>query len=145
MKRQSTTPACIEKLTGCVTYWSSRKNASFEPSEVSVIRGNTYQQGIRLWHNTECTPVRSLLFYLRFFHSPSSPSSPPTVGRFFFCSVEFPKLFQLFHRRLGITRENNASSCFGWWCWLHVLCAVIQPSFIQEKSSPEADWIASTI
>lgn len=69
---------CINKWSGFVSHWSKRKNAGSELSHVRVIKGNTYQQGNRLWHNTraasiEWMPVRSLLFYLSFSFSLSLP------------------------------------------------------------------------
>lgn len=42
----------INKWSGFVSHWSKRKNAGSELSHVRVIKGNTYQQGTRLWHNT---------------------------------------------------------------------------------------------
>lgn len=56
-----------------------------------------------------------LLSYLGFYHSPSLPRLPhPSAGFFFFCSGEFPQLFQSLHCYLGMEpQENNASCCFG--------------------------------
>lgn len=68
---------CIKKQSGFVSCWSSRKNVGSEPSEE-----DTCQQENRLWHNTrvlsmQWMSVRSLLFYLGFYRSPSSPYLPP--------------------------------------------------------------------
>ena len=70
-------------------------------------------------------------------------ASSITRFSFFLCSGEFKQLFQLFHHYLGtVTKENNASSCFG--CALadaHPLC---RNSFfvIPGKSSQVADGMA---
>lgn len=52
-------------------------------------------------------PVCTLLFYLVFYHSPSSASLPPPSAQFlFFCSVYFPQLFQMFHRYLWVASRK---------------------------------------
>lgn len=78
-----------ERVKYPVTYWSSRKN---EPPRVPVGRGNKYQPGNRLWHNTtvlsiEGGPVCSLLFHLGFYRSSSSTSLTATWGAS--CSAMF--------------------------------------------------------
>lgn len=67
---------------GFVIYWSSRENAGLEPSLVLAVRGSTFWQGNRLWHNTRALcnkrmPVSSLLFQPCFYHTPSSLPLPP--------------------------------------------------------------------
>lgn len=87
---------------------------------------------------SEWMPVTLSSFNLVFYHSPSSPSPPPSARIFPFCRVEFAYFLQSFHCYLGIvTEETDASSCCG--CTLAEalpLCfysAFIFP-FFQEKS-----------
>lgn len=59
--------------------------------------------------------INSLLFYLAFYLSPSSHSlPPPSVGVLLLLQCGFLQYYQSFHCDLWtVTRENNASYCFG--------------------------------
>ena len=51
VKRHIKTSFWINKLAGFVTKLSSRKKVSFNPSQVPVVSGNTYQQENTLWQH----------------------------------------------------------------------------------------------
>lgn len=80
----------------------------YEPSQVQVVRVNSYLWG-RDFDTGALYQVNACLF--AHFTLVSITLLPGCV---FFCSVELPQLFRLFHWYLRIgTRENNASCCFG--------------------------------
>ena len=99
MKWQSKTLSSINKIAALVTYRSSRKNSGFDPSAgEQTLTQHQHRVDARLF----TCPFSTCL-------------PPPSVSFFFFCSVEFPQLFQLFYHYLGIAAwENNAASCFGY-------------------------------
>ena len=105
VKRQSKTAGCIKKSTSSCSLLTPRlvfEYAGFGPS----LWGNTSTGEQTLTElSIEWMPVHLLLLYLCFCNN---------YNIFFFCSVEFPKLSQLFSCYLEIvTGEHNASSCFG--------------------------------
>ena len=84
-----------------------------------MVRGNTYQQGSRLKHNTGALSIQGVPSIHCCVNS-LSITLPLLLlclhqwASFFICSVEFPQLFELFHRYLWtVTGENYAYSCFG--------------------------------
>ena len=99
-------------------FWSSRQNASFEPAWVPAVRGDTYQQGNRLWRNTRALSIKVNACQFYSYFTSSSLTLPLCLlclvhqwPCFFICSVEFLQFFHLFQ---GIaTRKNNASSLIG--------------------------------
>lgn len=133
-----------KKTTITISVWSRNPDLSATKSQsktavciksrqvfflTAVVRGNSC-----LWGKEPTrSALRPLLFYLGFYQSPSSPSFPPSVGLFFYCTAEFPQLFQLF------------SITWAWWPWKTclflfwlrsgkrtLLCAVIRPQFFRE-------------
>ncbi len=103
----------------CVLSRSSRKNAKYHLTswcweEKHISKGTDFDTTPGCSPSTEClsappsftlVSVTVPLHLLCLLHQDQ--------GLFFFCSVEFPQLFQLFHRYLEIvSRENNVSELF---------------------------------
>lgn len=149
MKRQTYTLSCINKYAGSVWTISG-------PSG----KGDTY-----LWVEQTLTQHRCPLHLVnaRLFtsftlvcHSPTSlPLAPPLVALFLL--LQRFQLFQLFQRYLVIvTREINASSCFGWmhrtliltgnksiWRWCHFSTAhhTVQSEFFRMKKLEQKNCV----
>lgn len=73
-------------------------------------------------------PVRSLLFYLGFLSRCHFALFVSYISRllffFFFCRVDFPQLFHLFQRYLGIMTGDNNAPPWETHRWCHCFTAI---------------------